>query len=46
MIAFTKAHAYGNDFLYVPAADLAGRQTRRRGRGGSAIAIAASAPTG
>jgi len=24
MIAFTKAHAYGNDFLYVPAADLAG----------------------
>ena len=24
MIAFTKAHAYGNDFLYVRAADLAG----------------------
>jgi diaminopimelate epimerase len=24
MIAFTKAHAYGNDFLYVPAADLTG----------------------
>ena len=24
MIAFTKAHAYGNDFLYVPAAALAG----------------------
>ena len=23
MITFTKAHAYGNDFLYVPAADLA-----------------------
>ena len=24
MIAFTKAHAYGNDFLYVPAAELSG----------------------
>jgi len=24
MIAFTKAHAYGNDFLYVPAAALSG----------------------
>ena len=24
MIGFTKAHAYGNDFLYVPAADLSG----------------------
>ena len=24
MITFTKAHAYGNDFLYVPASELAG----------------------
>ena len=46
MIAFTKAHAYGNDFLYVTPPPIWRPPIRRRGRGGSAIAIAASAPTG
>ena len=26
MLPFSKAHAYGNDFLYVRAADLEGRE--------------------
>ena len=45
MIAFTKAHAYGNDFLYVPADETLLGLPTGRGRGGSATAIAASAPT-
>ena len=45
MIPFTKAHAYGNDFLYVDAAAIDAADRRPR-PAGCAIAIAASAPTG
>ncbi len=44
MIAFIKAHAYGNDFLYVPADEIAAG-TGRPGRESSATAITASART-
>ena len=45
MLPFSKAHAYGNDFLYVRAADTEGRESARPPFT-SAIGTRALAPTG
>ena len=45
-IRFAKAHAYGNDFLYVLQSDARGRDAATRLRARCATGTPASAPTG
>ena len=45
MIRFAKAHAYGNDFLYVEQTDVAGVDLAALARARSATVTPASAPT-